>query len=257
MDSPSINLNNISLRFGAKTILDDISVGFNAGELTVLLGPNGAGKSSLLKMISGEWQSSGQVAYFSTPASDWPPEQLARHLGVLPQSSSLSFSFTVREVVELGGMPLSASRAEVAEIAWHYILANDLMHLADRLYPQLSGGEKQRVHLARVLTQLAHSGDNKILLLDEPTSASDLSHQHTTLQLAKALTRQGATVIAVLHDLNLAAKYADRVLILHQARLFADGTAWQTLTTDNIQTVYNWPVEVIAHPTTDHPVILS
>lgn len=257
MTETSIELHDVHLTLGGKTILDNISVSFFPGQLTVLLGPNGAGKSSLLKMISGEWKSQGQISYFGSSAQSWDPSTLARHLGVLPQSSSLSFNFKVHEVVELGGMPLTANTTTIKNIAQSYMQATDIEHLANRLYPNLSGGEKQRVHLARVLTQLAQSGSNKILLLDEPTSASDLCHQHTTLQLARKLTAEGATVIAVIHDLNLAAKYADRILMLHQARLIADGAPWQTLTADTIAKVYGWPVEVIPHPHADYPIILS
>ena len=257
MNTPSISLKNLVLTLGKKMILDDVSVDFKAGELTILLGPNGAGKSSLLKVITKEWDVSGSVDYFGQPSELWKAEDIAKHLGVLPQSSSLTFNFTVREVVELGGMTLSASQAEISSIAVKYMQANDIEHLVERLYPSLSGGEKQRVHLARVLTQLEQSGNQKIVLLDEPTSALDLSHQHRTLELARDLTQSGASVIAVIHDLNLAAQYADRVLILNNGKLVADGTPWETLTEATIDTVYKWPVQVIKHPQKTHPVILS
>ncbi|WED22663.1 heme ABC transporter ATP-binding protein [Vibrio sp. JC009] len=253
----SVSLKNISLKLSGKSILDNISVTFRPAELTILLGPNGAGKSSLLKMITREWACNGEIHYFDIPASDWKPEHIARHLGVLPQSSSLSFNFTVREVVELGAMTLKASQNQIRSIADKYMQASDISHLSDRLYPSLSGGEKQRVHLARILTQLEQSGNQKIVLLDEPTSALDLSHQHKTLQQAKSLTKEGASVVAVIHDLNLAAKYADRVMILDQGKLVADGSPWETLTEEKILEVYNWPVKVINHPEKDHPVILS
>lgn len=257
MTPPSISLRNLNLTLGNKVILDDVSVEFKAGELAILLGPNGAGKSSLLKMITKEWKVNGAVDYFGQPSESWKPESIAKHLGVLPQSSSLSFNFTVREVVELGGLTLNASHSDISKIADKYMQANDIEHLAERSYPTLSGGEKQRVHLSRVLTQIEQSGENKILLLDEPTSALDLSHQHRTLALAKQLTRSGASVIAVIHDLNLAAQYADRVLILNEGKLVADGTPWETLTEKTINQVYKWSVQVIKHPSESHPVILS
>ncbi|MDG3087606.1 heme ABC transporter ATP-binding protein [Vibrio hannami] len=257
MQVPSISLRNLNLTLGQKVILDDVSVEFNSGELTVLLGPNGAGKSSLLKMITKEWKVNGEVDYFGQPSEHWQPSDIAKHLGVLPQSSSLTFNFTVREVVELGGLTLNASQSQISTIADKYMEANDITHLADRAYPTLSGGEKQRVHLSRVLTQIEQSGEQKILLLDEPTSALDLSHQHRTLALAKKLTESGASVIAVIHDLNLAAQYADRVLILNNGKLVADGSPWETLTETIIDSVYHWPVKIISHPTESHPVILS
>ncbi len=257
MKQAAISLHNLNLTFGNRTILNNISTEIYAAELTILLGPNGTGKSSLFKMMTKEWPLNGQVRYFGIDSENWKGSDLAMHLGVLPQSSSLTFNFTVKEVVELGGLNLNASQQEIRCFAKQNMEKTDVLHLAERLYPSLSGGEKQRVHFARVLTQLEQSGDKQILLLDEPTSALDLSHQHKTLALAKALTTQGASVVAVIHDLNLAAQYADRILILHQGHLVADGTPWQTLTKEMIADVYQWPVNVIPHPERGHPVIMS
>jgi len=275
---PAIQLNNLHLTLGNNVILDDVSTHFNAGELTVLLGPNGTGKSSLLKLITREWPSRGSVHYFDKAAEHWRPEVLAKHLGVLPQASNLTFNFSVREGVELGGIPPNASQAEIGTLAEKNMQRTDVTHLADRLYPTLSGGEKQRVHLARVLTQLEQSqvnlmapngsepsdsqrqhnhAEQKILLLDEPTSALDLSHQHNTLMLAKQLAKQGAAVVIVMHDLNLASQYADRMLILNQGNIVADGTPWQVLTAETIAAVYNWQVTIMAHPQHGYPVMLS
>ncbi|WP_428800716.1 heme ABC transporter ATP-binding protein [Vibrio kyushuensis] len=252
-----ISINQVSLTLGSKMILDKVSTHINAGELTILLGPNGTGKSSLLKMITGEYSSQGDIHFFEKKSEQWAPQILAKHLGVLPQSSSLSFNFSVKEVVELGGIPLQASASTITDIAKQNMQLTDTEHLADRLYPSLSGGEKQRVHFARVLTQLAQSNGQKILLLDEPTSALDLSHQHQTLSLAKRLTEQGAAVVIVMHDLNLAAQYADRVMILNQGNIVADGTPWQVLTETIIEQVYDFSVSVMPHPKQGHPVILS
>lgn len=257
MKKVAISAQDLYLKFGDRTILDNVSVDFHAGELTILLGPNGAGKSSLLKLITKEWPLNGQVSYFETDSDLWKGAELARHLGVLPQSSTLSFNFTVREVVELGGLTLNASQKEVSSIADSNMVETDVIHLSERLYPSLSGGERQRVHLARILTQLEQSGENKILLLDEPTSALDLSHQHKTLALAKTLTAKGASVIAVIHDLNLAAQYADRVLILDNGKLQVDGSPWETLTEKNIAYIYQWPVQVLPHPERGYPIILT
>jgi iron complex transport system ATP-binding protein len=257
MKNTAISIQNVDLTFGDRTILDNVSAQFHSGELTILLGPNGAGKSSLLKLMTREWPSNGKVHYFGVESAQWHKPDLAMQLGVLPQSSTLTFNFTVQEVVELGGLTLKASQKEITAIASSYMADTDILHLADRLYPSLSGGEKQRVHLARVLTQLAQSGEDKIVLLDEPTSALDLSHQHNTLSLAKKLTQQGATVVTVIHDLNLAAQYADRVLILNDGKLVADGTPWETLSQEIISSVYQWPVTIVPHPERGHPVIMT
>lgn len=252
-----IHLKNLSLTLGKRTILKNISADFKAGELTILLGPNGTGKSSLLKLITQEYPSNGDIHFFGDHVDQWKPRLLAKHLGVLPQSSSLTFNFSVKEVVELGGIPLACSAEHVQEIAKQNMLATDISHLAERAYPSLSGGEKQRVHLARVLTQLAQSNNKKVLLLDEPTSALDLSHQHKTLLLAKRLVSEGAAVIIVMHDLNLAAQYADRVMILNEGSIAADGSPWEVLTQEIIAEIYHWKVQVIPHPTDQYPLVIN
>lgn len=253
----SIEIKHASLTLGNKVLLDNVSIAIASRELTVILGPNGAGKSSLLKLLSQEWPCNGQLHFYGKPVSEWRSEQLAQSVGILPQYSSLSFAFTVREVVELGGLALCATQKTVATIAQEKMQQTEVMHLADRLYPTLSGGEKQRVHLARVLTQLSQSPRDAILMLDEPTSALDIGHQHKTLRLAKRLAAEGSTVIAVIHDLNLAAQYADRILMLNTGKIIADGKPIDVLTSSNIEKVYGWPVQVIPHPQENYPVVLA
>lgn len=253
----SIRIENANLRLGTKTVLDNVSLQFNAAELCIILGPNGTGKSSLLKLITREWQGDGTTLFFYQQPSDmWQPAQLAKSLGILPQASSLSFAFTAKEVVELGGLTLSAPHRELQAIVERAMQQTDVAHLAQRLYPSLSGGEKQRVHLARVLTQLAQSPQPPILLLDEPTAALDITHQHHCLQLAKQMASEGATVIAVVHSLNLAARYADRIIMLNNGHIFADGTPAEVLTAANIEQLYGWQAQVFAHPTLGYPVVL-
>lgn len=253
----ALSVKNIYLKLGDKTILDDVSAQFNYGELTILLGPNGTGKSSLLKVITQELPMRGDVFFHGKSIQKWPSRALAKHLGVLPQTSSLVFNFSAQEVVELGGIALDCPNAEIQKLAQQNMQRTDIQHLAIRSYPSLSGGEKQRVHFARVLTQLEQSGDKKLLLLDEPTAALDLSHQHQTLTLAKQLAEQGAAVVIVMHDLNLAAQYADRVMILNEGNIVADGPPWQVLTEHNIEQVYQCKTRVIAHPDLGYPMVIS
>ncbi len=160
--------------------------------------------------------------------------------------------------MELGAIPLTVSNKETSALALHYMEKTDVLHLADRLYPALSGGEKQRLHLARVLTQLHQSGEKKILMLDEPTSALDLAHQHNTLKIAReAAKAEGAAVVVVLHDLNLAAQYADRLVLLHNGKLVCDATPWNALTPERIEQVYGYQSIVTKHPSLDFPQVHS
>lgn len=258
MTASAIALHRVSVQLGQQPILKDITLELAGGAVTALLGPNGAGKSTLLRCIARDLDgASGEVAFFGREASQWSREHLARHLGMLRQFSSLTFNFKVHEVVELGGIALDASQRMISDIARQSMRQTEILHLAERYYPGLSGGEKQRVHLARVLTQLAQSDGQTVLLLDEPTSALDLAHQHKTLALARQMAREGAAVIVVLHDLNLASQYADRLLLMAEGEIVADGTPQVVLTAENIQQVYHWPVTVMAHPTQHYPYIVS
>ncbi|KJG10140.1 heme ABC transporter ATP-binding protein [Photobacterium kishitanii] len=256
--STAITARNLQLTLADKVLLDNFSIDIKAGEVTALLGPNGAGKSTLLKILCGEMTpESGDVAFFDRDINEWQRAELARHLGILPQHSSLSFAFTCKEVVELGTMPLCLSRQEIDHITTQTMHNTDVIHLAQRLYPTLSGGEKQRIHFARVLTQLSQANEKCILMLDEPTSALDLAHQHKTLQAAQAMAAQGAAVIVVLHDLNLAAQYAQRMVIIQHGKIQADGSPWQALDPAVINAVYGWQVSVHSHPIHGYPYLLS
>ncbi|MFA0338679.1 heme ABC transporter ATP-binding protein [Vibrio breoganii] len=257
MRTPSVQCSDISVSIGNRTILDKVNIEFYPNEFTVFLGPNGTGKSTLLKTLSNEMAYTGQHYLFGKPTQDWDKRSLAKQFGVLPQSSSLTFNFTAQEVVELGGLTLSGGQKAISRIAREKMNLTGVLPLADRLYPSLSGGEKQRVHFARVLTQLDSVKHNKVLFLDEPTSALDLSHQHNTLKLAKEQADSGACVVAVLHDLNLAAQYADRIVVLNHGNIVADGTPWEALNSQTIEEVYRWKTQIVPHPTQKHPVILS
>lgn len=256
MSNIAIKASGLHARFGRHTVLDKIDLEIHSGEVTALLGPNGAGKSTLLKLLSGEITHQATMAFFGQPSREWSSKKLACHMGILPQSSRLTFPFTAQEVVELGAIPLAVSYRETQQLAYHYMMMTDVAHLAKRLYPELSGGEKQRLHLARVLTQLHQAGDKKILMLDEPTSALDLAHQHNTLRIARQLAKEeNCAVIMVLHDLNLAAQYADRMLLLHNGRLICDAPPWQALSAERIEQVYGYQAMIAPHPHLSFPMV--
>uniref|UniRef100_A0A5Q0TJE6 ATP-binding cassette domain-containing protein n=1 Tax=Vibrio algicola TaxID=2662262 RepID=A0A5Q0TJE6_9VIBR len=213
------------------------------------------GEQALSNPINRHAGKTPSLHYFGRAQKDWQKSQLAKQLGMLPQHSTLTFPFLAKEVVELGGIPLGLNNHDLKHTTTKMMQQVGIPELSERSYPSLSGGEKQRVHLARVLTQLSHAQHNCIFMLDEPTSALDLAHQHNTLALAKSMASKGAAVIVVLHDLNLTAQYADRILLLNQGDIVADGAPWHTLTPDNILQVYGYQTLVQAHPHYDFPVV--
>ena len=248
---------HIYYRIGKKTLLQDVSLHVGAGELVALCGPNGAGKSTLMRIISGELRASeGSVSLLGKALQLWKARELSQTRAKLSQESQLTFSFSVREIVEMGRFPYDSSPADskIVDACMNYVGINELK---DRDYLSLSGGEKQRVHFARVLAQLNDQHSNqKLLLLDEPTSALDLRHQELVLSLAAQLCREHRYgVLVVLHDLNLAAAWADRVVLLKAGRVMNAGPPNVVLTEEVLREVFEVDTTVLQHPAGGHPVI--
>ncbi|WP_454199242.1 heme ABC transporter ATP-binding protein [Nocardia sp. Marseille-Q1738] len=237
-----------------RRVLDGIDFEAVAGQVVALVGPNGAGKSTLLAALAGELAlSEGVVELDGQPLTHWTTLDMARRRAVLPQTHTVGFPFTAREVVAMGRAPwVRTERRELddEQIA-AAMAATDVEHLAARSFPTLSGGERARVALARVLAQ-----DTATLLLDEPTAALDLGHQEAVLRLATDRAAAGAAVVVVLHDLGIAAAYADRVAVIESGRIAADGPPREVLTTDLLTRVYQHPVEVLDHPVTGAQLVL-
>ncbi|HLT30984.1 MAG TPA: heme ABC transporter ATP-binding protein [Myxococcaceae bacterium] len=257
-----IRLRNVTLRAGRKVLVEDVSLEVAAGEVVAVTGPNGAGKSSLLRCLAGELApTEGEVCYGGRPLAEWLPAAIARVRGVLPQDASLSFPFRAGEVVLMGRTPHlhGTERPHDLAIVHAAMEATGVAHLADRDYTRLSGGERQRVHLARVLAQIwdAPSGGGRALLLDEPTSSLDPAHQHLTLQRAVAFAREGAAVLVILHDLNLAAQYADRMVVMRAGRMLASGTPGEVLQPSLIRDAFGFEALVTPHPTLPVPVVIA
>ncbi len=245
----------LSVQLGNRSLLQRVSLSIAAGELVVLLGPNGCGKSTLLKAICGEIPAQGAVQLFERSRREWPVRQLARQLAVLPQHSDLRFDFTAQQVVAMGRLPWAEPQPMLTSAVERAMLAMDIGHLRDAPYLQLSGGERQRAHLARVYCQL----DDRLpglLLLDEPTSALDPGHQHQVLQQICALTRRGHAVLMVLHDLNLASRYADRLILMQQGQILDDGDVEHVLNADHLHTLYGDGPELWHHPRSKRPVVV-
>jgi iron complex transport system ATP-binding protein len=249
---------NLSVHRDGKCVLAEIDLTLNPGEMLGVLGPNGAGKSTLLGALCGELKTTqGQLWLDGQPLAHWSGQKRARRLAVLPQSSTLSFAFKVQEVVAMGRLPHDSGQQRDAQIIQASLKAADALHLHDRSYLALSGGERQRVHLARVLAQLWPGEDGQTLLLDEPTSMLDPLHQHTTLQAVREFANRGGAVMVILHDLNLAARYCDRLVLLESGRAFAQGTPDAVLTPDALKAVFGLEVLVQRHPERGHPLIIA
>lgn len=212
-----------------------------AGKVLGVLGPNGAGKSTLLKLICGDLQGEGDLQLHGRSIESWDRLDRARHMGVLPQSSHLDFHFRVREVIELGLTPLRLSKAD-SDAGIERVMG--LCHcgdLADRPYPSLSGGEKQRVQLARVLLQLSQAELSPLYLLDEPTSSQDIGQQHMVLSLLQQVCREsGSCAMVILHDLNHASNYCDQILLMHQGLVVAQGKPDDVIDLSAIESLYQY-----------------
>lgn len=255
-----LELRNISFRVGNTALLDRVSLEVHPGEVLAIVGANGAGKTTLTNILSGKkTPQTGDVMLDGSSIHSYAPSALARRRAVLPQFSNLSFAFTVFEVVLLGRTPHQTSATVDAEICLEAMRVTGVIHLASREYPTLSGGEQQRVHLARALAQIWHpNGDgDRYLFLDEPTASLDLAHQHHVLHIARDCAKLGLGIMAVLHDLNLAAEHADRIAIMRQGTIAALGSPDDVLTSENIEAAFDISVMVTQHPHAACPLVVA
>ena len=247
-------LHNVSYQTGSHRIINDVSLDVNYGEVLALVGPNGAGKSTLLGLLAGDLHpTAGAVSLEGRDLADWDAKELARIRAVLLQSNQVAFSFTARDVIDMGRAPWigTAESAADDEAITQAIDLTDVGHLTGRTFPTLSGGEKARVSLARVIAQRT-----RIVMLDEPTAALDLRHQEDVLTTARTIAAEGRAVIVVLHDLSLSAAYADRVAILDKGQLAAAGHPAEVLTAQRVRDIYGIQVRIIQDPDTGRPIVL-
>jgi iron complex transport system ATP-binding protein len=246
----------ISVRVGPRLLLDDVNLTFGPGQAIALIGPNGAGKSTLLRVLAGEiMPHSGHVALKGQTLATYSPQLLAMHRAVLSQQVTMTFPFTVADVVGMG-----VRRDRESEQLIGAVLAElDLYDLAHRAITTLSGGEQQRTHFARVLVQLAEGqqrGGCGILLLDEPTASLDLRHQLGMVEAVTRRVKQGALVIAVFHDLNLASLFAQRIVVLNRGTIDCDGAPEQTITGPMLERVFSVETAMNDTPATARPFVL-
>lgn len=248
-----IEIDQLSLSLKGHSILKNISAGINKGGFTAILGPNGAGKSTFLKCLTGSEKSfTGTVKLDGRELPDYSLKEMASKRAVLSQRFQVEFPFTVEEVVTMGryDKDLGTSKKNQDQIFEEVLLSVDALHLRNRIFPSLSGGEQQRVQLARVLAQI-WGEEERYLFLDEPTSALDLKHQVAVLKLVRQLCYdKGYTIIAVLHDLNLAKAVSDHVILLKKGELFASGSTNSLITPHYINTTYGIELEELKDPAT-------
>ena len=250
---------NISLHLSGFDLLRNISLEVEAGAVTAIVGPNGAGKSSLLKVLTGEVTATrGDVYLNQRELTHWPLLDRAQMLAVLPQHTLLNFPFTADEVVGLGRIPHQTGVTKDNQIIAQALDLVDASYLQKRFYTQMSGGEKQRVQLARMLAQIWQPSDHgeQFLVLDEPTSAFDLSHQQLTLDIVRQLAERGVGVLMVVHDLNLAARCADNLVVFDGGVIAAQGKPKDILSEQLIDKVFGVKSIISQHPVTKRPLVI-
>ena len=241
-------------------LLSDISLTITAGEILAVVGANGAGKTTLLNAISGDIEcSKGSITVCQKQHTQWSLQERAKHIALLPQLSLLNFPYTVEEVVALGRIPHCTGITIDEQVVREVMIKMDIAHLAQRPYTQLSGGEKQRTQLARVMAQIWREADAqpRLLLLDEPSTGLDLGHQQQLMNAIVTFAKQGVGILMVVHDINIAAKYADNILALHKGRIAAYGAVDTVITAPLLKQLFGAQVHISAHPETKKTVVLS
>lgn len=231
-------LHQAGVEIEKRWLMQDASLMLQPGQLTVLMGPNGAGKTTVLRLLGGLWQPTvGKVTLNGRELSRFQHREVAQQIAFVPQSTHINFPFTTKEIVKMGRHPYigrwQRETVQDERCVEEAMKRTDVIHLAHRLVTQLSGGERQRVVIARSLATQAN-----IILLDEPTANLDIAHALGLLQLLKELTQEGKTVALSTHDMSLAKRYADQVVLVHQGRIFASGTSATVLTEENIWKVF-------------------
>lgn len=251
-----IGIQNLSFAYLEELVVDRVSLSIADGEFVGIIGPNGAGKSTLLKLIDGILQAKeGEIKLQSKPLHEYTRRQMAKMIGFVPQNFSTAFSYSVNDIVLMGRYPhLSAFASESANdyrIAERSMQSTDVWQLRQRQFGELSGGEKQRVVLASALAQ-----EPQILLLDEPTSSLDIKYQYQFYSILQQLQQsRGLTIVVVTHDINLAARYCGRLILLKNGKVVDDGAPEKVITKKMMESVYEVEVEVLQHPQDGKPLL--
>ncbi|MBM9459397.1 heme ABC transporter ATP-binding protein [Nocardioides sp. zg-536] len=250
--SLALAAHGIEVELGGAQVLRGVDLKVAPGELVALVGPNGAGKSTLLSVLSGDVSpSAGTIELAGRPLASYSARAAARQRAVQLQHQGLAFGFRVLDVVMMGRSPWYRTPRAAADedVVWAAMRRTEVDVFAERAFPTLSGGEQARTSFARALAQ-----ETPVLLLDEPTAAMDIRHQEAVLSVARSLANEGTAVVVVLHDLSLAAAYADRICVLSAGTVRADGAPAEVFTAELLSDVYQHPVQVLMHEGT--PVVV-
>lgn len=254
-----LKANQIQYKHKEFFILDEVNVSLEYGEFLAIVGPNGAGKSSLLSILANEIkQEKQEILFKGKNIRDWEVRELSMHKAKFSQHNSNEIPLQVKDVVMMGRYPYfdSQPRKEDFEAMNKHLYETDVYHLKDREYSTLSGGEKQRVHLSRVMAQVENEIEKKLIFLDEPLNNLDVKHQYKALEIIKKFTRNLNSAIVVLHDLNLAAQFADKILLMKSGKVSAYGTPEEVFTAENISKAYNFPCTIFENPVNANPMII-
>ena len=255
-----LSAENISFRIGEKYLLQENTILFEAGQFHVIMGANGAGKTTLLKLLAGDQRpSGGKIVLFKKELNHYSKKELASKRAVLSQHYNISFPISVNDIVLMGRYPYFQNNPGLKDIniCKQAMQLMDVYDLSERDYNTLSGGESQKVQMSRVLSQIweARKGEEKLLFLDEPVSHLDIKYQHQLLTAAKNLCDRHTTIIAILHDINLAIAYADRILFMKQGKIVHDTTQLAQVSTEVIREVFDVSSNII-HPPGHKPVVI-
>lgn len=242
------------------SILKEINISVEKGEFIAIVGSNGAGKSTLLNVLANEFETRNpnDVLFKNKNFKNWNLKELAKNKAKFSQHNSSDIPLIVKDVVMMGRYPYfgTTPNSEDLNAIEKAMKETDVLHLKDREYNSLSGGEKQRVHLARVLSQLKNDVQNKLLFLDEPLNNLDIKHQHNSLRIIKEFTRNSNSAIVVLHDLNLAGQFADYVLLMKNGKVASFGRPEEVFKEQIISDAYNFPCAICPNPITKNPMII-
>ena len=254
----ALNISPTTLQLPHGVELVNFELCARAGEITAIIGPNGAGKTSLLnEIMAGDQPLANNIVIAQQRFADWHPRARAQHIAMLPQQSQLQFPYTVEDVILLGRIPHDAGIEKDTEIVNQLLHQLDLTSLRSAMYTQLSGGEQQRVQLARVFAQIDSTQHThpRVLLLDEPFNALDLVHQQSLVRYLRQLCNKNIAVIMVVHDLNIVTQYTDQTCAIFSNGKTVRGNSQALLTTEFIKQLYGVDVKLLNHPTTNAPLI--